>query len=170
MIKQLSGILILLGAISPVLAESITGDIVGITDGDTVTILDASNHQHRIRVAGIDAPELRQAFGMRSKQNLAQIAYRQVAVAECPKRDRYGRLVCKVRVPEPGCQGCGTTIDIGRKQLRDGMAWWYRAYSREQSVKDRIDYERDESEARMNKRGLWVDHSPVPPWELRNKK
>ena len=59
--------------------------------------------------------------------------------------------------------------DVGLKQVYDGMAWWYRAYAHEQSPEDREQYEFEERAARLRRLGLWVDPSPVPPWEWRQK-
>jgi endonuclease YncB( thermonuclease family) len=134
---------------------------VKIADGDTLTVLTADNQQHRIRLAGIDAPERKQPFGNRSRQNLSKLAYGKQAQADCPKHDRYGRWVCKVYV---GGQ------DVGLRQIYDGLAWWYRPYAHEQSPEDRQRYEFEEREARLRKWGLWGDPSSVPPWEWRHAK
>jgi len=111
-----------------------------VTDGDTITILNAKKRLYKIRLAGIDAPEREQPFGNRSKQNLRRLVYGKEGRADCPKRDRYGRPVCKVYV---------SGQDVGQKQIYDGMAWWYRAYVREQSPEDRRRYEFEEREARL---------------------
>jgi endonuclease YncB( thermonuclease family) len=132
--------------------------VVGIQDGDTVTVLDAAKQQHRIRIAGIDAPEKAQAFGAAAKENLARLAFGQRADVRCNKRDRYGREVCSVYV---GAR------DLGLEQVRSGHAWWYREYAREQAPDDRKVYETAESEARDARRGLWHDASPTPPWDWR---
>ena len=72
-------------------AVELRGKVVGVSDGDTVTVLDAERHQHKVRLAGIDAPEKAQAFGQASKISLSdQIFGREVAVT-WDKRDRYGR-------------------------------------------------------------------------------
>ena len=141
-------------------AETLTGRVVGIADGDTLTILDAGNQQHRIRLNGIDAPEKAQAFGNVAKQNLSRLAFGRGAVADCPKVDRYGRQVCLVRVDG---------IDVGLAQVGDGLAWWYRKYAREQSPQDRATYAAVEREAQEAKRGLWQDKDPMPPWEWRHR-
>jgi len=112
-------------------ADTLIGKVIKIADGDTLTILTADKQQHRIRLAGIDAPEKKQPFGNRSKQNLAKLAHGKQAEADCPKRDRYGRQVCKVYV---------NGHDIGLRQIYDGLAWWYRAYAHEQSPDDRQRY------------------------------
>ena len=72
-------------------AETITGRVVGIADGDTVTVLDAQKVQHKIRLAGIDAPEKAQPFGNRSKVSLSDLAFDKMVTVESDKRDRYGR-------------------------------------------------------------------------------
>ena len=79
-------------------ADTITGRVVGVADGDTVTVLDADKVQHKIRLAGIDAPEKAQAFGNRSKQNLSDLVFGKDVRVDWDKRDRYGRIVGKVWV------------------------------------------------------------------------
>jgi endonuclease YncB( thermonuclease family) len=74
----------------------IEGRIVAVADGDTITILDRDKHQHKIRFDGIDAPERKQPFGQRSRQNLSTLIFHRNVRAECHKRDRYGREVCKI--------------------------------------------------------------------------
>jgi len=87
------------GLILPILglAADLQGWVVRIADGDTLTVLDSARHQHRVRIAGIDAPERYQPFGGRSRQNLASLAFRKSATLDCYKVDRYGRE----------CAGCG---------------------------------------------------------------
>ena len=148
-------------------AATLTGRIVGVHDGDTITLLDATKTQHKIRLAGIDAPELRQAFGTRSKQNLSEMAYAKDARLECHKTIRNERKLCKVWVQPSDCPRCGETLDVGYAQISTGLAWWYRAYTKEQSPEVRGRYESDENDARLRKRGLWADPVPVRPWEWR---
>ncbi len=76
-------------------AATITGKVVKITDGDTVNILDATNTKHRIRLAGINAPERKHSFGKASTGHLAKQAALQTVTVEYDKRDRYGRIVGK---------------------------------------------------------------------------
>jgi endonuclease YncB( thermonuclease family) len=134
-----------------------------------MTVLDAGKQQHRIRINGIDAPEKRQPFGERSRQNLSNLAFQEDARLECHKTDRYGRKVCKVWVRPSDCPTCGKTLDVGHAQVLAGLAWWYRAYAKEQSADDQGRYESAEQEARLRKRGLWQDKEPVPPWEWRQR-
>ncbi len=167
----LAGIL----AASPgVLAEVLLGRVVAIADGDTLTVLDASNAQHKIRLAGIDAPEKAQPFGQRSRQNLGALAFGKDVKVEWNKRDRYGRTVGKVWVesPDAPCRGkpdCPKTLDVGLAQLTQGLAWWYRTYANEQSPEDQGRYEHAEFEAKIRRAGLWAEKNPVPPWEWRHR-
>lgn len=147
-------------SVGPACAGDFGGRVVGIQDGDTVTVLDASKQQRRIRIAGIDAPEKAQAFGAAAKENLARLAFGHQAEVRCSKRDRYGREVCNVYV---GAR------DVGLEQVRSGHAWWYREYAREQAPEDRKVYETAEGEARGARRGLWHDATPTPPWDWRRQ-
>ena len=150
----------------------IDGRVVGIADGDTITLLDTSKTQHRIRLAGIDAPERGQPGGHRSKESLSAFVYDQPVRIEWHKRDRYDRIVGKVWVAPPGtlCRGkpdCPMTLDAGLAQITIGRAWWFRKYASEQSLEDRVRYESAEQEARAKKAGIWRDGTAVPPWEWR---
>jgi endonuclease YncB( thermonuclease family) len=151
---------------------TLAGRVVGITDGDTITVLDASKTQHKIRVAGIDAPEKGQPGGQWSKESLSALVYGQPVRIEGDKQDRYGRTVGKVWVapPDSQCRGkpdCPMTLDAGLALITIGRAWWYRKYASEQSAEDRARYESAEQEARAKKAGLWRDGTAVPPWEWR---
>ncbi len=151
-------------------AETFVGRVVGVSDGDTVTVLDAENTQHKIRVAGIDAPEKKQAFGQRSKESMSGLVFGKEVEVLARKRDRYGRLIGKVMVADPSCtvRTCPKTLDAGLAQIAVGMAWWYRHYTREQSVEDARANEFAEQEARARHAGLWRDPDPTPPWDWRH--
>lgn len=140
-------------------AEMISGRVIGVSDGDTLTLLDAANVSHKIRLSGVDAPEKNQDFGQRAKTHLSTMAYNQVSNADCRKTDRYRRRICVVFVEGQ---------DLGLEQIRAGMAWWYRQYAKEQKEKERDDYERAESEAKYKRSGLWNSKEPMPPWEWRH--
>ncbi len=81
---------------APAFADSLTGKVVKITDGDTLYVLDANFKQHKIRLAGIDAPERTQAYGLASRKHLVSIVAGQQVTVEYQKRDRYGRILGKV--------------------------------------------------------------------------
>jgi len=140
-------------------AETLAGRVVGVTDGDTITVLAAGNVQEKIRVAGIDAPEKKQPFGQASKLSLSNLVYDRPVTVEWRKRDRYRRIVGHVFV---------SGRDAGLEQIRAGMAWHYRRYQAEQAADDRERYAAAESEALAARRGLWRDPDPIPPWDWRH--
>ena len=145
-------------------AEEFNGRVVGVADGDTLSVL-RDGRAVTVRLVGIDAPEKGQAFGERSRQSLAQMAHGKDARIECHKKDRFGREVCKVRVQPLYCPRCGKTLDVGLAQISVGLAWWFKRYADEQSAEDRGRYQSEEEETRLRKRGLWADDAPMPPWE-----
>lgn len=154
---------LLIGALlAPLLAlgASIEGKIVGVSDGDTVTLLDAQKTQWKIRLLGIDAPEKKMPFGQRSKQHLADLIYKKQVIVEYSKRDRYGRTLGKILV-----EG----VDANLEQIRSGMAWHYKQYQRDQLFEDRKLYSEAEETARSSRRGLWADATPTPPWDWRKQ-
>jgi endonuclease YncB( thermonuclease family) len=139
-------------------AEQWHGTVIGVADGDTLTLLDESRRAHRIRLDGVDAPERMQAFGQRARQSLAGLAHGRTATADCAKTDRYGRAVCRVTVDG---------ADVGLEQLRRGLAWHYVRYAHEQSAPTRAAYADAEAQARSARAGLWGVPEPTAPWEYR---
>jgi len=142
------------------LAGTITGKVVSVADGDTITILDGAHAQHKVRLAQIDAPETghgkdkpAQPFGNDSRQSLAELTFGKTVTASCVDTDRYGRSVCGVMVGG---------LDVNREQVRRGMAWVFGRYAT-----DRALYAIQE-EARAARRGLWSDPRPIAPWEWRH--
>lgn len=150
-------------------ADTLTGRVVGIADGDTITVLDVDRQQHKIRLQGIDAPEKAQPFGQRSKENLSRMVFDKEVRVEWSKHDRYGRIVGKVWVQPDSCPTCPMTLDAGHAQITVGLAWWYRKYADQQSPQDRGAYEFSKHEAKAKRVGLWSDPDPVPPWEWRRR-
>lgn len=158
-LRRALGALVLLCALTALArADVIRGRVVGVADGDTITVLDASNSQHRIRLQGIDAPESRQAFGSRSKQHLSDLVFDKQVGVEWEKKDQYGRTLGKV---------LAGGRDVNLEQVRAGMAWHYKHYQGDQSPADRRLYAEAEREAREARRGLWADPDPTPPWDFR---
>jgi endonuclease YncB( thermonuclease family) len=132
--------------------------VVGVTDGDSLTArCDAPDGQVtiQVRLAEIDAPEKRQAFGTRSKEHLAALCFGKSAVVHPKTRDRYGRTVARV-----ACEG----VDASTEQVRAGMAWAFTKYFTDPKI------ERDEADARSRAVGLWIDAEPVEPWKWRREK
>ena len=151
---------VLTACASGLVVQELQGRVVRVADGDTVTVLDQAKVQHRIRLAGIDAPERGQPCGERAKDHLSSVvAGRQVVVA-WDKRDRYGRMVGKVLLDGR---------DVNLAMVQAGLAWHYKAYALEQSEEDRLTYSRAEDSARRSRTGLWVDPHPMAPWDWRRR-
>jgi endonuclease YncB( thermonuclease family) len=98
-------------------AEMLVGQVVGVSDGDTITLISEDKSQHKIRLAGIDAPEKAQAFGQASKQSLSEMVFNKEVTVLWTKRDRYQRLVGKVLMND---------MDVCLEQIKRGMAWHYK--------------------------------------------
>ena len=143
---------------NPSVAATLPGRVVGIADGDTVTVLDASNTQWKIRLMGIDAPEKKQAFGNKSKEHLSDLVFNKQVMVEYSKKDKYGRTVGKIIV---------NGVDANLEQVKAGMAWHYKKYQNEQTIEDRSLYAQTEENASAGKLGLWIDSEPTPPWDYR---
>ncbi len=135
--------------------EVLTGKVVGVTDGDTITVLVAGHDQVKVRLANIDAPEKAQPFGQRSKQALSDLAFGKAIECNQSSLDRYGRTIAV-------CSVGGTVINLA--MVKVGMAWVYRKYAHNVP-----DYYAAEDEADWQRLGLWSDADPVPPWEWRKK-
>jgi endonuclease YncB( thermonuclease family) len=149
--------------------ESIQGTVVEVAKGDTISVLDSGKVRHKVRLAGIAAPESRQAFGPDSRKNLSDLLLGRKVRVERRKEDNYGRVVGRVVVQPPGCETCAPTRDAGLAQLEAGLAWWYREERREQPLEEQGYYEYAEFDARARRIGLWRDVAPVPPWEWRKR-
>lgn len=132
----------------------LSGPVVAILDGDTIDVL-VNRQPVRVRLAQIDAPERRQAFGTRSRQALAEQVFRQTVRVDEIGHDRYGRVIGTIYVGN---------VDVNAQMVREGMAWVYRQYA-----KDRGLYELERL-AKESKRGLWIDPEPVAPWAYRRTK
>lgn len=162
--KRLSHLLALftlsVAMLQPVQAAALAGKVVGITDGDTLTLLDTTNTQHKIRLAGIDTPEKGQPFGQVCKQSLSDLVFNQPVEIQWDKLDRYGRVIGKVVKKDK---------DINLEQIKLGCAWHYKKYQHEQSPEDREKYSSAETSARGARFGLWADPNPVAPWEWRHR-
>jgi endonuclease YncB( thermonuclease family) len=142
-------------------AGVLSGLVVGVSDGDTITLLDSNKTEHKIRLTGIDAPEKAQPFGQASKKSLSDLIFHMQVNVYWDKKDRYQRVLGKVTLEEQ---------DICLEQVKRGMAWHYKQYQRDQTQEDRMKYDIAEKEARANKLGLWADDSPVEPSKFRHNK
>ncbi len=133
-------------------AESVMrGEVVGITDGDTLTLL-VDRNQHKIRLAQIDTPERAQPWGSRARQALSEKVFRRDVTVRVSDTDRYGRLIGEIWLGDR---------DINRELIREGYAWAYRDYLTDRTLLD------DEAHAKDEGIGLWSETDPVPPWRWR---
>ena len=147
--------------ISSSYAKVFRGDVTRIADGDTISVLLEDDTNIKVRLAGIDTPELDQPYGLEARDQLVQLVLGQPITCVCTKKDRYERWVCRVSFED---------IDVNWMLVRDGFAWWYRYYQKEQPEEDRMRYEDAEMKAKDERIGLWSDESPVPPWEWRRQR
>ena len=99
------------------------GRVVGVSDGDTITLLDTTNTQYKVRLSGIDAPEKKQPFEQVSKRSLSDLVYDKTVAVEWKKKDRYQRIVGKVLLDN---------VDVNLEQVKRGLAWHYTKYKKEQ--------------------------------------
>ena len=130
------------------------GKVVGVTGGDTIKVLMHGKAQ-RVRLFGVDSPEKKQAFGQKAKEFTSNHVFGKSVIVEIKDIDRWGRIVGEVWLGEKS---------LNRELVKNGFAWWYREYSKDESLG------KLEEEARKAKRGLWVDPNPIPPWEWRKRK
>jgi micrococcal nuclease len=128
--------------------------VVGISDGDTLTVLTANKTQVKIRLHGIDCPESGQDFGSRAKEATSELTFGKKVTIHPRDTDRYGRTVADVILPD------GRSLN--HELVSAGYAWWFRKYA----TNDR-DLARLEADARTARRGLWAALNPVPPWDWR---
>jgi endonuclease YncB( thermonuclease family) len=141
------------------LAISFNGVVVDVHDGDTLTVKTGSTRT-KVRLAGIDAPELNQFFGVESRNSLRSLAFNKEVQIETLKYDKYKRLIGRVMVDGK---------DLNLEQLKSGAAWVYLAYSAALKRQDRNIYIIAESNAQLDGLGLWKNQAPVAPWIWRQK-
>jgi micrococcal nuclease len=142
---------------SPVTATAAwSGKVVGVSDGDSITVLH-DGRQEKIRLWGIDCPEKSQDFGAKAKQATSWLVFGKIVEVEPVDVDRYGRTVALVKV--------GRTV-VNEELMRQGLAWVYVAYCK-QAVCEK--WKELEIDAWAQKRGLWAEPYPVPPWEFRRE-
>ena len=137
-------------------ADTLNGYVVGVSDGDTVKVLDAGKKQHRIRLLGIDAPESNQAFGQKSKQYLSSLIFNKNVSITYKEKDQYGRILGTIFYENE---------NINLKMVKAGLAWHYVYFA-----KDNKELAEAEAAARKEKLGLWKDPNPMPPWDFRRQK
>lgn len=136
-----------------IITFSMSGKVIKVADGDTITIQTSNNEKIKIRLYGIDAPEKKQEYGIKSLDVLKKLSYGKTVDVEVKEKDRYGRTVGIVFL---------NGEEINFKMIETGNAWHYKKYA-----KEKANYSNAEAEARKSKLGLWNSDKQIPPWEYR---
>jgi endonuclease YncB( thermonuclease family) len=140
--------------------EILTGKVIGVSDGDTITLLNAQQKQIKVRLTGIDCPEKSQAFGNRAKKELSDKVFSQNVQIEVRGKDKYGRSLGVVKIGNE---------DVNEYLISQGVAWHFKKYAKTQPAEEASRYARAEELARQSKKGLWIQDNPIPPWEFREQ-
>jgi len=136
--------------------EEVSGRVVSVHDGDTLTLLIRGTRELKIRLEGIDAPETNQAYGARAKQALSEFVFEKDIVARITSIDRYGRSIGRVFLGN---------VDVNLNMVHDGFAWCYEAYAKnDESLR------LAEQHARSAEAGLWTSSDPQAPWDFRKSR
>ena len=154
--KSLVLILCLIAGLS--LAESLSGKVISVADGDTITVLrsqDGTKTPVKIRLSGIDTPEKKQDYGNKAKQALSAKVFGKTVTVTYKTKDRYGRTIGDIHL---------NGVWINLEMVSEGLAWHYKHYSKDKRLADA------EAAARKMHYGLWADKDPIPPWDYRRTK
>lgn len=149
-------LLLWVSALPTLACEYFTGPVIALADGDTLTVLRGTTPV-RVRLHGVDAPERAQPFGTRARQFTSELAFQQMVTVIVHNRDRYGRTVGEVLLPDGR--------HLGRELVREGWAWWTKQYAPQDTLLAHL-----EEAARVEHRGLWSDPAPIAPWHWRQGK
>lgn len=133
-------------------ADEISGKVESVPDGDSLTLLKDDKTQVRVRLEGIDAPEMKQAFGGKAKQVFSDLVLGKTIKLVITGKDNYGRVLGNVYVGE-------TWINL--ELVKSGFAWHFAKYNKDERLKEA------EQTARKGRAGLWKDDAPTSPWDWR---
>ena len=153
----------LLLPISPALAQSpdhLTGKVIGVADGDTVTIL-VNKQPVKLRLASIDCPEKKQAYGQVAKKFTSEAIFGKSVQARITDTDRYGRKIAFVFASSSKHD----TDSLNYQLVANGLCWWYEQYDPKNEQLKAL-----QDSARKRHLGLFQDSSPIPPWQFRKEK
>lgn len=139
-------------------ADELSGRVTDIASGDSITIIDASGVEYKVRLSGIDAPEKQQPFGQESKKSLADLVYGKEVTVNWIKRDYHKRVVGKVMLNK---------TDVNLEQVKRGVAWVFKHFVNDPYSQDQADYVDAQEQAEDRRLGLWTQKDPIPPWEFR---
>lgn len=136
-------------------SETLTGKVIKISDGDTITVLIENNQSIKIRLYGIDAPEKRQDFGQKAKQFISNLIFDKKVKVDIKNKDRYGRSVALVYLD---------SLSVNESMIENGYAWVYIQYCKEPYLTKWL---RLQAIVKQQKRGLWSGYDYIAPWEFR---
>lgn len=153
--RLVSGVIVSLLFLTALAADSQKAKVVGVHDGDTITVLFDGRTSAKVRLQGIDAPELGQPFGKASKHALSDLVFNAFVEVKATGKDRYGRTLANIYE---------SNLWINKELIKRGMAWHYTKYSSDPDLANA------ELAARKSKVGLWQEPSPTPPWQWRYDK
>lgn len=149
--KLLYTILLLALSLS-IQSKALKGRIVKVSDGDTVTLLDSTNTQHKIRLDGIDCPEKGQPFGTKATDFVKKLTTGKIIVVEWEKKDRYGRILGYVYADG---------VNVNKELLKNGLAWHYKHFNKDKELA------KLEQQAKDKKLNIWSDKNPIEPYRWR---
>jgi micrococcal nuclease len=155
-INRIVLIVIFFLSLSNCLYSQLKGRIIGVSDGDSVSLLDEKNVVFKIRLNGIDAPEKKQDFGNASKNFIGDLIYDKFVWVRTNGLDRYGRTIGTIYLNE---NMIGKSVN--EMSLENGMSWHYKKYDKN------ILWSNMELKAKEDKIGLWQLQNPIPPWSFR---
>lgn len=129
--------------------------VTRVVDGDSIIIIAEDSSVIKVRLTGIDTPELKQEFGTESKKALEDKVLNKMVYIDGDKKDRYGRLIANIKIGSRW---------INKELIEEGYAWHYKQYSKDQELTEA------ELHAKKLAIGLWTSDNPIPPWEYRKLK
>jgi endonuclease YncB( thermonuclease family) len=153
-----AGALILILAV-PKLAfsEQFIARVFGVHDGDSLRVNTDGGRTMRVRLYGVDCPEIKQPYGIKARALTRQLAFGRLLTFESKGKDRYGRIIARVYLL--------TRKMLAQELVKAGACWWYQKYAPDDEGLKRL-----EREAKAEMRGLWAEEEPVPPWKWRRQK
>ena len=164
-------IVLLLSCTSPgQVSRSISGQVVDVYDGNTLTVMDADHTAWKVKLAAIDAPELGQAFGKKAKKELTELVLDRQVTVTFDHTEGGDQIVGTVKLESNReILVAIFPININQYLLSQGYAWYDKSLDGKGTGDNRQLYLNLEADARQRKRGLWAEKNPVPPWEFRGK-
>jgi endonuclease YncB( thermonuclease family) len=138
-------------------AATLVGKVEKVDEGDLFTLVNM-NRSIKIRLLGVDAPEVNQPFADVSREHLAQLVLHKFVVVQYSGLGPNNNIVGKVLIGE---------LDICAQMIRDGAAWYSDTDAGYLSPEDRDTYSGSEQAARSERRGIWGEATPIAPWEFR---